>query len=188
MIDPLALTPEINGKIRQLKRLILSKGDFKHARLVADYILGDKLHDMPESETHVLLPALNCSMVIAYCRPFSGNDGRSPVGVPDLPQRILTALNEQERAIHDVVLYDRHKLLAHSDADGRELDLVVVEMADRPFLVPRTRWGMAPLVREAVEILSSAARKLEAAVVYERQRLEPELLPYFRKVDGMFDD
>lgn len=176
-------TLEIDGKIRQLKRLILSAGDFKHARLVAEYIREDKLHDKPQGETHLLLAALNCSMVIAYCRPFSGNEGGRGAKVPDLPERILRNLNDEERSIHEVVLNDRHKVLAHSDPDGRDLELVVVEIGARPYLMPLTRWGMAPLTKEAVAILQSAALKLQMAVVYERRRFEPELLPYFRKAD-----
>jgi hypothetical protein len=173
------ITPEILGKIRQLKRLILSRADFKHAHLVASYILDSNLHNQAESETHVILPALNCSMIMAYCRPFSGNSN----DVPDLPGRLLSVLNEDEKIVHRAALADRMKVLAHSDADGLELELVVADFPGAgPMLVPIVNWGLAPLKREAVEVLVTAVKKLMGAVVYERSRMEPELMPYLQKV------
>jgi hypothetical protein len=38
------MTPEVSGKMRQFKRTLMSYGDFKHARLVADYVLDEHLH------------------------------------------------------------------------------------------------------------------------------------------------
>lgn len=182
--EPSPMTPAIAGKIRQFKRLLMSYSDFKHARLVADYILESRLHERPESETHVLLPALNCSMIIAYSRPFSGNDARTPTKVPDLPTRFLSVLDERETLIHNVALKDRMKVLAHSDSDGLEIEPVVTHLPGvGPFVVPLSNWGLAPLIREAVEILRSAAAKLFEAVLYERRKMEPELIPHFRSVE-----
>src|SRR5712692_3478307 len=107
---------DITAKLRQFKRLVMSYGDFKHARLAADYILQEELHARYPDQSYVTLPALNCSMIIAYCRPFSGNDARTAFKVPDLPRRLLTLLNEEERRIHSTVLRDRNKVLAHSDS------------------------------------------------------------------------
>jgi hypothetical protein len=178
------MTPAIAGKIRQFKRLLMSSSDFKHARLVADYILDGRLHERPESETHVLLPALNCSMVIAYTRPFSGNDARSATKVPDLPARFLSVLDERETLIHNIALKDRMKVLAHSDSDGLEIEPVVADLPGvGPHVVPLSNWGLAPLVRDAVETLRSAAAKLFEAVLYERRKMEPELIPHFRPVE-----
>ncbi len=67
------ITPESEGKLQQLYRLLMSLSDFKQASLIALYILENKLHDREDHEWgRILHEALNCAMIIAYCRPFSG--------------------------------------------------------------------------------------------------------------------
>lgn len=174
-----SMTPEIDGKMCQLKRLILSYADFKHAKLASSRILTEELHDKYPSDSYVILEALSCSMIVAYCRPFSGND-RS---VPDLPGRLLKCLNADERNIHDQVIYDRNKLLAHSDADALRVEPVMWHLDGRAMVVPLKDWGLAPLTREATEIFHSAAAKLFISTIEERARLEPELIPFMRETE-----
>lgn len=171
--------PEINGKMRQFKRILLSYADFKHAKLAASRILTENLHDKYPQESYVILEALNCSMIMAYCRPFSGNDG----SVPDLPARLLRCLDHSERTIHDVVLHDRNKVLAHSDSDTLDIEPVIWHVADRAMVVPLKNWGLAPLTKEATVIFQSAAEKLFIATMEERHLLEPEMIPYMRVAD-----
>ena len=173
------VSAEISGKMRQFKRILLSYADFKHAKLAASVILSDHLHDKYPQESYVLLEALNCSMIMAYCRPFSGNDP----SIPDLPARLLQSLNDSEREIHDAVLYDRNKLLAHSDADALAIEPVIWNIADHAMVLPLARWGLAPLTEEATIIFHSAAEKLFIATMEERRRLEPEMIPYLRIAD-----
>ena len=120
-----APTPEIDGKMRQYKRVLLSYADFKHAKLASAYILDCELHANYPKSSYVIREALNCSMIVAYCRPFSGNGG----SVPDLPSRLLRVLTPDERAIHDVIMQDRNKLLAHSDDDALQVEPVVWHVA-----------------------------------------------------------
>ena len=177
------MTPEIEGKLRHFKRLMLSYGDFKHARLVADYILAEKLHAKYPSESYVTLPALNCSMIITYCRPFSGNDARSTPKVPDLSQRLLSVLDKGEMLVHEAALRDRDKVLAHSDSDALDPEPVLMRVKENlHIVVPLQNWGLAPFTEEATQILRSAAAKMFEATLRERRRLEPELTPYFRIV------
>jgi hypothetical protein len=82
------LSPEIRGKLRQFYRLLLSYGDFKQAHYISSYILDEKLHN---SEDVRLLEALNCAMIIAYCRPFSGNE-QSDIKILYLPASFLKGL------------------------------------------------------------------------------------------------
>lgn len=170
------MTPEIEGMMRQYKRILLSRADFKHAKLASAYILDSEMHaNYPES-SYVILEALNCSMIVAYCRPFSGNGGF----VPDLPGRLLRVLNPDERAIHVAVMQDRNKVLAHSDDDALQVEPVVWSAAGQDLVIPISNWGLAPLTKEATTILHSAAEKLYVATMEERRRLEPELKPYLR--------
>ena len=120
-----APTPEIDGKMRQYKRVLLSYADFRHAKLASAYILDCELHANYPKSSYVIREALNCSMIVAYCRPFSGNGG----SVPDLPSRLLRVLTPDERAIHDVIMQDRNKLLAHSDDDALQVEPVVWHVA-----------------------------------------------------------
>jgi hypothetical protein len=170
----------LDGKLRQYKRVLLSYADFKHAKLASSYILDSQLHEKYREEGYLILEALNCSMIIAYCRPFSGNASRAPGSVPDLPSRLLRGLNPEERAIHDVVMQDRNKVLAHSDDEALQVEPVIWQVAGRDMVLPIRNWGLAPLTKEATIIFRSAAEKLFIATIEERQRLEPELIPYLR--------
>jgi hypothetical protein len=171
-----AMPPDLEGKMRQYKRVLLSYADFKHAKLAATYILDSELHANYPERSYVILEALNCSMIVAYCRPFSGNAD----AVPDLPGRILRALDPEERSIHDAVMRDRNKVLAHSDDEVLQVQPVVWHIAGRDMVVPIKDWGLAPLTNEAAVIFRSAAEKLLVATMEERRRLESALQPYLR--------
>ena len=174
------LTPELDGKMRQYKRVLLSYADFKHAKLASSEILDSQLHENYPEKSYVILEALNCSMIVAYCRPFSGNASRNGNSIPDLPGRLLRVLSPQERAIHDVVMQDRNRVLAHSDDEALQVEPVIWHLAGRDIVVPIKNWGLAPLTKEATIIFRSAAEKLFMATMEERHSLEPELKLYLR--------
>ena len=165
--------------MRQFKRVLLSYADFKHAKLAASRILEENLHARYPQESYVILEALNCSMIMAYCRPFSGNDP----SVPDLPSRLLKCLNESEMEIHNVALRDRNKVLAHSEAEALDIEPVIWHVAGEAMVLPLKNWGLAPLTEEATAVFRSAAEKLFIATMEERHRLEPEMIPYMRVAD-----
>ena len=50
-------------------------------------------------------------MIIAYARPFSGNEGSS-VMLPELPERFLKLFTPEERDLHKLVMQDRNEVLA----------------------------------------------------------------------------
>jgi hypothetical protein len=180
MESPQPQTQEVQSLLRKFNRLLLSYDDFKHAKLAATYILSEGLHDKYPGESYVTLPALNASMIMAYCRPFSGNKG-----VPDLPMRFLRTLTDVERKMHETVLFDRHKLLAHSDAEALAVEPIRWRVSvDIEVLMPVMNWGMAPLTAEATAVFLSAATKLLEATLLERNKLEPRLKPYFRIATG----
>lgn len=178
------LSTEMKGKMRQFKRVLMSYADFKHAKLASSYILEERLHQKYPKESYVILEALNCSMIVAYCRPFSGNDASTDRGVPDLPGRLLRVLSDAERVIHDVAIRDRNRVLAHSDSEALQMEPVLWSVAGREMVIPITNWGLAPLTEEATKIFHSAAQKLLKATLEERLRLEPELRPYLKVVSS----
>ncbi|SFZ79503.1 hypothetical protein [Chitinimonas taiwanensis] len=178
---PEDVSPEDKHKLRQFYRVLLSYADFKHAHQVAHHIIDTKLHERYQGDTTVLLQALNCSMVLAYCRPFSGNAGKRGESIPDLPARYLRVLSEREREIHEVVLFDRNKYLAHTDADASAIDPVRLQIdSSREVLIPLLEDRLAPLDEEATRHLLSASLKLLHKLAAERQASEPALMKYFR--------
>lgn len=174
-------------KVRLLRRILASHNDFKQAAEIASHILDAKLHrDYPERDRH-LLQALNCAMIVAYARPFSGNRG-SKTMLPALPQRFLSGLATEELALHKIVIKDRNEVLAHSDHSAWRLRLSVVKSSGRrPMLAPIHQDVRAPLDEKHTQIFSDMARKLREAVFAERCVLEIELidvLPTLSLEDG----
>src|SRR5216683_8320062 len=94
--------PEIQAKLRHFNRVLMSYIDFQQAANIAHYILNEKVHDRHPHD-RFLLQGLNCAMIVAYCRPFSGNDRGAAVKIPDLPARFVRALTEEERWLHGIV-------------------------------------------------------------------------------------
>ncbi len=173
------LNKEVRWKLRQFYRLILSYGDFKQAHYISSYILLNKLHD---SEDRRLLEALNCAMIISYCRPFSGNDRSFDSKIPDLPSSLLKNLTDDEKEIHEIALADRNTLLAHSDSCAHDLQPEVWTIKDTKILMPVKNDTRAPLTKEATEVFQSLSGKMRDVVFNERMQLEPELIDYFQHV------
>ncbi len=173
------LSPEVRGKLRQFYRLLLSYGDFKQAHYIASYILAEELHDL---EDRRLLEALNCAMIIAYCRPFSRSDRSADTKVPSLSISFLKGLPEDEREIHEVVMTDRNTILAHSDSSAAKLQPEVWRIKDIKILVPWKSDTRAPLTKEATETFLSLLTRMRDRVMSERMRLEPELKDYFNEI------
>lgn len=180
MSEVFAPDPEIHGKLRQFHRILMSYIDFKEAAAISSSILDDDLHADP-SENRVLLRALNQAMIVSYCRPFSGNDGRN--GIPDLPGRFLRDLTAAEKAIHDVVVGDRNAALAHSDSAAWNLRPVVLKVRGKLFLAPVHDDVHAPLTKEATIEFRDLCLKLLESTFQARMRLEPEVIRYLEVVD-----
>lgn len=179
------LTPEIRSKIRQFYRILISYGDFKQAHYIATYILDEKLHD---SEDMRLLEALNCAMIISYCRPFSGNDRNTDRKIPDLSASFLSGLSEDEKEIHAVVMADRKTLIAHSDSSAHDLRPEVWKIKGHKILMPWKNNTRAPLAKEATITFQSLAQKMLHKVIIEHKYREPEMLQYFTEIDPTIDN
>jgi hypothetical protein len=177
------LTAKTAAQLRLLERLLISYNDFHHALRIASYILEKRLltkvsrtRGIRRSETKLLWEALNSAMIIAYCRPFSGNDRRSSNKIPDLPSRFLKGLTKKEREVHDIAINDRNTLLAHSDSEAWNMRFYFSESSPgRRWLILQHQYARAPLIGKAVRILKGAAIKLREKVFAERMALEKEL-------------
>ncbi|MBI4401020.1 MAG: hypothetical protein HY581_05260 [Nitrospirae bacterium] len=183
MADENAELPrELAGKLRQFNRVLMSYVDFQQAGGIAGYIISENLHDRYPRD-RFLLQGLNCAMIVAYCRPFSGNDRGADVKIPDLPPKILQALTPEEREIHAVIMEDRNTVLAHSDSRAWEPRPQIHRVRGRDILVPMFNYAHAPLTRAVTEQFATMCHKLREACFEERLRLEPELKPYLPVVE-----
>lgn len=160
----------------------MSYVDFQQAAGIADYILSSGLHERYPQDRFAL-QGLNCAMVIAYCRPFSGNDQRASLKVPDLPGRILQVLSSEERSLHETLLEERHTMLAHSDSDAWEPQPHYIRIGSSEMLIPSFDYVHSPLLPEVVEQVKAMSDKLREACFEERQRLEAEVKPYLAVVE-----
>ena len=95
--------PEIDIEFIHTVCDIKTSGD----RRFGNFIIDNKLHNKVDRfrgkrryRVKILWQALNCAMIISYCRPFSRNDRRSKGKIPDLPKRYLRVLDLHEREIH----------------------------------------------------------------------------------------
>jgi hypothetical protein len=174
-------------KVRLFRRILVSYNDFKQAAHISSHIVEAKLHhDYPEKDRHIL-QALNCAMLIAYARPFSGNRG-SKTMLASLPDRFLSGFTPDERALHRIVLKDRNELLAHSGHSAWNLRLSFVRSSGRrPMLAPLHTDTRAPLDEKHTQMFNGMALKLMEAVLAERLVLEKQLvdtLPTLSLEDG----
>jgi hypothetical protein len=88
------LDKSVTNQLAQLNRTLISQVDFKNCYGIAKYILDAKLHELDTHSNRYLLEVMSAGMVVAYCRPFSGNNEG------DLSGKIFNALNETEKEIH----------------------------------------------------------------------------------------
>src|SRR5258708_26154483 len=168
-------TGDEEAKVRVIRRVFVSYNDFKQAAPISSHILTAKLHyGYPEKDWHIL-QALNCAMIIAYARPFSGNRG-SETMLPELPERFLNGFAPDERALHEVVMKDRNEVLAHSDSTAWRLRLSVIRSSGRTMLAPLHHDTTAPLVEMHTRLLVGIAHTLLDAVFAERVAPDKELL------------
>jgi len=175
------LSKEVIGKLKQFYRLLMSYSDFKQACQIAEFIISEKLHD-DMTKNRVQIEALNCAMMVAYARPFSGNDKKTQLKIPDLPGNILRYLSTEEIEIHTMVIDDRNKVLAHSDSEARNYRPESWLLNGKKILVPWSNDTRASLTEEATRAFLELSEKLGERVFEKRIELEPEVISYFDEI------
>jgi hypothetical protein len=175
--------PKLQSELRLFHRVLMSYTDFYQAKRISDQLLGSQVYPGEPNKNRTFYEALNCAAIVAYCRPFSGNEG-SDTTLAALPQRFLKVLTEEERGLHDVVMADRNTVLAHSDSEAWAMEPTVFRLGNgKEILAPMHNPVHAPLTREAMTIFNDMCAKLMEEVFKERQRLEPIVWKFLRVVD-----
>lgn len=175
---------EIEGKRKQLIRLLISFNDFKNAYDIANLIIEENYQervensDSEESQKNKRIwESLNSAMVIGYNRPISSNDKTNKNPIPDLPNGVFKVLNEHEKSIHQSLIDYRNKLIAHSDSEAIDMELYYMKIGETnlKILVPLQNHTRAPFLIDIVKIIKGMCKKLMEEIFKRRNILEKEL-------------
>ena len=113
--SPMSLRGPTKAQLNaQLNRTLLSEGDFKEA---LQFLNCFQALDLSTTDV-VVQRALLTAAVIAYCRPFSGNESHDmATGQPAI--KLNTLFSAEQRELHDKLNILRNEAVAHSDYDRR---------------------------------------------------------------------
>ena len=119
-------------------------------------------------------------MIIAYCRPFSGNDKKHKSKVPDLTERILNCLTKEEMELHDYLFKLRNKYLAHSDSEAWNMRPTNIDNGEpgEKLILPLHDAVRAPLLPKSVGEIKIICDKLMEEIFQRRMILENELIDF----------
>ena len=160
----------------------MSFADFKEAVDLSTYLIESNLLD--DQGTHYLvLGSLTSSMILAYSRPFSGNDSRGNSKTPDLGGKALRNLNDEEKHMHKWVLSLRNTLIAHSDSEAIDLKFDVYDLAGRKMLRPIRNRSTKHFTLEHATPFKELSQKMLSYVTEERNRLEDDIIELLSEDD-----
>jgi len=163
------------NRIKQFKRIVMSFADFKEAVDLSTILIESNLLE-DQDNNFLMLGALTNAMVLAYSRPFSGNDSKGNNKIPDLRGKALRNLNEDEKVLHEWLLKQRHTLIAHSASEAVDLKFEIYDLAGRKFLRPIRNRNTRHFSLEHALSFKALAEKMLNYVAVERSELESEML------------
>jgi hypothetical protein len=166
--------PDPKEKIKALyKRLVITSFDFGEARQFLA-VLRKTIADEKTEDPAILRKAIETALVIAYIRPFSGNQSASDVASSP-PNRILKSYSREERALHDRLLGLRNTEFAHADAEAAQVKVHISMMRLVQFTLPVSRALRVPLSEGELELIETMLSKLHVAVYDEMRAIEQQL-------------
>ena len=183
---------ELRNKNNQLVRLLISYNDMKNAMDIAAIIIEEnyerKMKEFRGKEKwkyKKIWEALNCSMILAYNRPFSGNDKGKSNPIPDLCRNVLKVLNDEELKMHVDLIEERNSFMAHSDSDAVNMrpHSIATDGQKKGSLIPLQHDTMAPYMTEYIIIIRNISKKVMEEIFRRRMILEKELEDYYPVVD-----
>jgi hypothetical protein len=107
------MTAPLDKLNAQFNRVLMSHYDFNEAQ---EYLR--ELQELPSEARVALKRALLTAAVVAYCRPFSGNDNH-PKATSHLAVKFGEWFKPAQIALHEKLLDLRGKAVAHSDYDAK---------------------------------------------------------------------
>ena len=171
-----------DGILRQFKRIAISFSDFEEAHNIVSYINRNDIYS-DINKNFLVLSVLTNAMIISYCRPFSGNDSRNNVKVPDLKSSALKILSPDELSFHNFLMQRRNQLIAHSDSQAIDIKFVIHTYEQHKMIQPVRNRSSIALNHEQLKMFKNLSQKLLSYVANLRKEMEPEVLPLLTEED-----
>lgn len=165
-----------DGLLRQFKRVAISFADFKEAHDIVRHIKSNELYADIDSK-FLVLSALTNAMILSYCKPFSGNDSRNKIKVPDLANSALKDLSADELRLHKFLMQLRNQLVAHSDSQAIDIKFIIHTYGEFKMLQPIRNRSSVCLSLEQLDIFENMSLKLLSYVATLRKNMEPNIIP-----------
>jgi alpha-L-fucosidase len=152
---------------RQLRRFVVFHYDFEQVKEYANV-----LQARTEYGADTINRALTVTIIMAYCRPFSGNsDGK-------IPGRVTNQFLPDEQALHEKLIRKhglRNSLYAHSDHTAHDLAVSVTEVRGVKLVLPigSDPYGLLP--NNEVKRLAGMANKIQARLAEMQASLQQKL-------------
>lgn len=120
---------------KKYRRLILTSIDLEQASSWGNCILENNLCDESISSNKDMARGLQTAMIVAYVRPFSGNNKTE-----DTLQRpmlsLKSILSDEQWNLHNCICNKRNTVFAHSDSDVRDLEVSVININGQMSILP----------------------------------------------------
>tara|TARA_R110002050_G_scaffold60823_2_gene134772 strand:+ start:624 stop:1220 length:597 start_codon:yes stop_codon:yes gene_type:complete len=169
----------LKGKKNQFYRLLISFNDFKEASDIARIIFDKNNLDLEinteKRKIDILTKeALSSALIVAYSRPFSGNDKNS---IPDLNKNVIKILNTNEKELHNSLIKLRNKAIAHSDSDIIDIKPYYMSVNNKKLdlLIPLRNKTRLTFSNEMLLNIEMICSKLLGEIDKRRRILEKEL-------------
>lgn len=115
--------------------------------------------------------------------PFSGNDSRNQIKVPDLPTTVLKVLSPDELYLHKFLIQLRNQLIAHSDSQAIEMKFAIHTYGDFQMLQSVRNRSSRCLSHEQLDLFESMPLNMLSHVATLRKDLEPKIIPLLTEED-----
>lgn len=160
----------IRHEKKLFKRLLLTSDDLDHARAFADILLSENY------DSRELRRSLQTSLVVAYWRPFTNNDGSRDAAVTLPTKKFCSSFSDNNWKTHEHIKKLRNTVMAHSDSSVYGISVTIREMVDEK-IAWSIKWNpWAPMDKSTLNGISDNINKVRAKVCEEMLRIQA-LLP-----------
>jgi hypothetical protein len=170
-------TTNLTQEQKRLRRLVLSEYDITEAKDICRYILKNGLwNEGNNPEKRMLGRSLQSAMVMAYCRPFSGNQ-RTEHTLRRPSIDIDKRLSAEQYGLHEDLMNLRHMVFAHTDAEIRDLEIRVESLAGFPSLTTMSTVHEVMFSQWEYMLIKTLFETVEDLFQSELKKIETTLTP-----------
>lgn len=145
----------------ELRSLHYAMGDFSEAHSAAHMLQSDLYgNDQYDLPTRRRMRCFETTLIIAYCRPFTHSAGRKRLTF----ELIGYEPEEDERALHEKLIFLRNKVIAHGQVSETPMSLHSIDFEDFQARIPEFYTALW-LNDEEIGIVSQLLPKLSSCTV-----------------------